>query len=41
MHGYLNVFVCVCMVCDSLKVHFVSTTKFVDQIIKDIAKGEW
>jgi hypothetical protein len=40
MHGCLNGFVCVCMVCDTLKVHFASTTKFVDQIIKDIAKGE-
>jgi len=28
------------MVCDSLEVHFAPTIKFVDQIIKDIAKGE-
>jgi hypothetical protein len=40
MHGCLSVFVCVCIVCDSLEVHFAPTIKFVDQIIKDIAKGE-
>jgi hypothetical protein len=35
-----RVFVYMCMVCDSLEVHFAPTIKFVDQIIKNIVKGE-
>lgn len=29
------------MVCESLKVHSMSTTKFVDQIAKVVVEGEW
>ncbi len=29
-----------CMVCENLKVHFALTTKFVNQIVKVVAKGE-
>jgi hypothetical protein len=39
LHGYLIVFF-VCMVCEKLKVHFTPTTKFVNQIVKVVAKGE-
>ncbi len=29
-----------CMDCENLKVHFAPTTKFVNQIVKVVAKGE-
>lgn len=41
MYDFLNVIVCACMVCESLKVHSTPTTKFVDQIAKAIVEGEW
>jgi len=40
MYDFLNVIVCACMVCESLKVHSTPTTKFVDQIAKAIVEGE-